>query len=256
MRTTEHIDSIERNFSKAHASYESAAAVQRRSAEVLLERIKPQAPFESILEIGCGSGVFTRLLAAAFPKSGIFSFDVSGAMIEQAREHCPPGIEFVKADAHVFDTDRRFDLVCSNAALHWCRLDAVFDNCRQLLVNGGRLECSVYGPESLVELGLVMEKVLPRHPAIPAQSFLTPERIGFLLRERFANVMLERKCYTIEYQSVYSLLSAVKATGTGAVVRSGIWTRGHLKLMEEAWRGLYGAIKVSYDVIYCSAIKE
>jgi len=63
-------------------------------------------PGARILELGCGFGRHTRLLVdLGHPVLGI---DVSNAMIELARRHCPEA-ELVCSDALLFDTEQKFD---------------------------------------------------------------------------------------------------------------------------------------------------
>lgn len=75
---------------------------------------------KSIIDIGCGPGNSTRVLAERFPHAHIIGADNSPQMIEQARRD-NPDIEFTLFDA-AKDFDRlngRFDAVFSNACIQW-----------------------------------------------------------------------------------------------------------------------------------------
>lgn len=73
-------------------------------------------PGERILDVGCGTGHLTRLIAEA--GADVVGMDSAPEMIAAARaEH--PDIEFVLADAADFSFPKPFDAVFSNAALHW-----------------------------------------------------------------------------------------------------------------------------------------
>lgn len=75
-------------------------------------------PGESIVDLGCGTGVLTAEIA----KSGanVTGFDLSPEMIAQARKNFPQ-LCFEVADAAEFTVDEPVDAVFSNAALHWVR---------------------------------------------------------------------------------------------------------------------------------------
>ncbi len=66
----------------------------------------PQA--KTVLEVGCGTGHFSRWLASrGFQTIGL---DLSTAMLQQARRH--PGVAYIRGDAHALPfANRAFDLV-------------------------------------------------------------------------------------------------------------------------------------------------
>lgn len=81
------------------------------------------APDETILDLGCGDGKASALIAASVPIGSVLGVDNSRAMINLAREQFPssayPNLIFQVTDAVRLPFDRRFDAVFSNAALHW-----------------------------------------------------------------------------------------------------------------------------------------
>jgi trans-aconitate 2-methyltransferase len=72
----------------------------------------------SILDLGCGPGNSTAVLASVFPGASLTGLDSSSEMIESARK---TGLEaeWITADATTWDPGRKFDLIFSNAALQW-----------------------------------------------------------------------------------------------------------------------------------------
>ncbi|MDQ3775227.1 MAG: methyltransferase domain-containing protein [Pseudomonadota bacterium] len=83
--------------------------------EEVLALLNPQRG-ERILDVGCGTGHLTKLIAEAGAK--VVGIDNSPEMIEAARA-ASPDIDFVVADAADFSFTEPFDAVFSNAALHW-----------------------------------------------------------------------------------------------------------------------------------------
>jgi trans-aconitate 2-methyltransferase len=71
-----------------------------------------------ILDLGCGPGNSTAVLAAVFPRARISGLDSSPDMIAKARSS---GLEaeWIEADAATFEPEGVFDLIFSNAVLQW-----------------------------------------------------------------------------------------------------------------------------------------
>ena len=81
------------------------------------ESFHPAAGKQWALDFGCGVGRLTRALAAHFDR--VTGVDISPAMIEHAREHPSPGLEYVvneAADLRRF-ADAQFDFVYSSITL-------------------------------------------------------------------------------------------------------------------------------------------
>ena len=105
------------------AQYLKFAGDRMRPAVDLLVRVPLTAP-RRIVDLGCGTGNVTRLIAERFPGAAITGVDRSAAMLERAQGEARPGerIRWRLADlAHwtVTDGEAAPDLIYSNAALHW-----------------------------------------------------------------------------------------------------------------------------------------
>jgi trans-aconitate 2-methyltransferase len=71
-----------------------------------------------ILDVGCGPGNSTAVLADSFPGGRLLGMDSSAEMIAAAQA-TGLAAEWQVADAAAWEPDRRFDLVFSNAVLQW-----------------------------------------------------------------------------------------------------------------------------------------
>jgi trans-aconitate 2-methyltransferase len=78
---------------------------------------------ERILDLGCGDGEITARIAECVPAGSVLGVDSSEEMIGHAREHYPaseyPNLAFAVENAADLHFDEEFDVVFSNAALHW-----------------------------------------------------------------------------------------------------------------------------------------
>jgi trans-aconitate 2-methyltransferase len=96
--------------------YLQFASERTRPSLDLVDRIELDSP-RSIIDIGCGPGNSTRVLADRWPGADITGLDSSRAMIERAKADCPNG-NWIVGDAST-DVSSSWDLVFSNAALQW-----------------------------------------------------------------------------------------------------------------------------------------
>ena len=67
------------------------------SSRAFLERVVPHAP-DLAVDLGCGPGNTTRLLAAVLRAERTVGLDRSGPFLDRARRGAPPGVEFIEHD--------------------------------------------------------------------------------------------------------------------------------------------------------------
>ena len=104
----------------------------------LLTRI-PDIEARQIVDLGCGTGNLTALLARRWPDANTTGIDSSEEMIERARrDH--PALSWTIGSIETWDPDTRFDVIFSNAALHWVDgHEALFRRLRSFLADDGVL---------------------------------------------------------------------------------------------------------------------
>ena len=88
-----------------------------RPARDLLAQVRSESA-RRIVDMGCGPGNSTELLAARYPEAQIVGLDNSPAMLEEARRRLP-GVRFEAANADVWVPDGDVDLVFANAVYQW-----------------------------------------------------------------------------------------------------------------------------------------
>lgn len=106
----------------------------------LLGQIPKQC--RQILEIGCGTGEFSRLLAARAGR--VLALDLSPQMIRLARERSKlyPNIEFVKDDVLTYHLpDGQFDCIATLTTLHHLPLEIILRKISKALKPGGVFVC-------------------------------------------------------------------------------------------------------------------
>lgn len=131
------------------AAYAANSASQQAWARELIARLALRGD-EHVLDVGCGDGKVTAELAAGLTRGSITGVDASSEMIRFAREQFPrdqfPNVDFQVMDARELRFNRRFDIVFSNAALHWVDDHQAFlRGAAAALRPGGRLRTSCGG---------------------------------------------------------------------------------------------------------------
>jgi trans-aconitate methyltransferase len=120
---------------------------------------------EAILDVGCGDGRVTAVFAETVPAGSVLGVDSSRVFIDYARAHFPagqyPNLRFEQMDARELTSDRPFDLIFSNAVLHWVEDHRAFlAGCRRLLKPGGRLVISCGGAGNAADMAVVMDALM------------------------------------------------------------------------------------------------
>ena len=131
------------------ADYHANSAVQQSWARELIAKLNLRGD-EHILDVGCGDGKVTAEIARAVPRGSVVGVDASAEMIGFARKTFPSSkisnLKFLITDARKINFKTKFDLVFSNAALHWVDdHEAILRGAASVLKTGGRLAISCGG---------------------------------------------------------------------------------------------------------------
>ncbi len=125
--------------------YKAASAHQKEWGAKLIRELNI-AGSERILDLGCGDGALTAQLAALAPQGSVLGIDASRGMIETAKTHVAGNLSFAVRDINDLDFENEFDIVFSNAALHWIKdHDALLGNVHRALKPGGMLKFNFAG---------------------------------------------------------------------------------------------------------------
>ncbi len=105
--------------------YQQNSAAQQQWARELIAKLELTGA-EDVLDLGCGDGKVTVEIAGQMKKNGtVVGIDNSGAMIALASNQYPtsryPNLVFKLMDARELAFEGQFDVVFSNAVLHWIK---------------------------------------------------------------------------------------------------------------------------------------
>lgn len=151
-------DRIRTNFDASTHSYENEADVQRSVAGRLAASLTPwkmTLPPGPILELGAGTGFFTRELQTLFPERSIEVTDLSEKMIRTCRRVIPESdhLAFRTLDAENWNPPEcEYALISGNFVAQWFRDPAqTLDRYVDALKPGGLLLASFPAHESFPE---------------------------------------------------------------------------------------------------------
>lgn len=97
--------------------YSRFAGQRLRPALDLIARIPLEHP-RTVVDLGCGTGNVTGILRQRWPKASVTGVDGSPQMLAEARK-TEADIAWEQIDVAAWKPPAKFDLVFSNAALHW-----------------------------------------------------------------------------------------------------------------------------------------
>jgi trans-aconitate 2-methyltransferase len=120
-------------------SEERTRACRDLATRILVE------PVRRVIDLGCGPGNSTEVLASLWPEAEITGLDNSPEMIEDARRKHPDWL-WIAGDVSTWasNSTEQFDIICSNAALQWVPdHDVVYPRLLSRVAPGGALAVQV-----------------------------------------------------------------------------------------------------------------
>jgi len=159
--------------------YHRHSTAQATWAAELLDKLALRGD-EAVLDIGCGDGRTTADIASRVPDGRVVGVDNSPEMIGFARQAFPPdahaNLTFELQDARALGFSQEFDVVFSNAALHWVvDHEPVLRGISQALRPGGRLLLQMGGRGNAAAAAEVFGEVTARpHWAACFEGFSFP----------------------------------------------------------------------------------
>ena len=133
------------NYEFDGEKYKQASKHQKEWGNRLISELKFVGN-ESVLDLGCGDGVLTEQLSSLVPNGKVTGIDASLGMIETAMKHKKDNLLFIYMDINALAFHNEFDIIFSNATLHWIKNhESLLKNCLIALKANGLIRWNFAG---------------------------------------------------------------------------------------------------------------
>ncbi len=194
------------------ADFSQATKVQIEIGKRLFERlhylkIKPRY----VLDLGCGPGVFSRLLKKHYPHAQIVGLDFVFERLQDAKSNQGWWRKWPLVNADITALpfpDGLFDLVFANQVIHRAQpLSGVVSELSRVISPDGCLMFSTLGPDTFCEVRKVSQD-------IDLNPFPDMHDVGDrLLADYFLDPVVDMDMLTAHYATLPKLLDALKTQG-------------------------------------------
>lgn len=243
-----------------------------RPANDLLSRVTLTSP-KTIIDLGCGPGNSTSVLAERYPDAKLTGIDSSPDMIQKAKDTLP-ALSFEVADLQTFQPEGQVDLLFSNAVFQWLPASSRIQIIRRLIEHlsaGGTLAFQV--PVNMSEPSHVAMREAASTPDAPwtktlsrlnptREEFPTPSELYEALQPLCSGIEIWKTTYFHTMENHEAIVEWVKGTGLRPFIDplSETERRGYLQDYLARLKSLYptqqdGKILLEYPRLFVVAIK-
>ncbi len=161
-----------------------------------------------VLDLGCGDGYLSNIIADKVPEGRVLGLDKSKAMIDFAKDkysgRANKNLKFVLEDIESVNYSTQFDLIVAFSCLHWVKnIGCVFLKLKNMLNKGGGFKAVLY-PECKYQAMAIDKGISDKNWAGYFRGFVNPhcfyedaflknelDRVGF----SFSKVTLTNNSY-------------------------------------------------------------
>ena len=238
---------IKKQFEKSFNSYEQNAIVQKIMAEKLVKELSAiKSSFNSILELGCGTGILTKKLSQNIN----FKTYSANDLVEKSKSYISeiiPNAKFYCGNALKIKAPKDIDLIISNAMFQWFNnLDNICLHCKKNLCTDGILAFSTFSDNNFKEIKDLTGISL---------NYKTFEAIKNIVSKDFEILHAEEFEQKLTFQTPLELLAHMKNTGVNSLTEQR-WTFKDVKNFCDKYIEKHSEITLTYSpvIIICKKI--
>ncbi len=254
---------VAQSFGRAAPTYDSVAQLQRDVGKQLLQYLPVDvAEAARVVDLGSGTGFFTRQLASRFDPACILGVDIAEGMLQFSRTQSPAhSISWLCGDAeHLPLASNSVDLFFSSLAIQWCSdLPQLLRELARVLKPGASMHIATLGPNTLHELKSAWKQVddyVHVNHFYPQDELRLAAVAADLAIEHFA--VEQRVMFFERLTELTRELKALGAHNINSGKPEGLTGRSRIaafKLAYEQFRDERG-LPATYEVFYLSVRKK
>lgn len=241
-------------FTRALDTYDRHADAQQQICRCLAGLLSSHTTmhFRRVLEIGCGTGGFTRRLKEKAAIDEWYLNDLCEGCLPKVATLFPGQSPFFLAgNAEEIAFPGRFDLIVSASVFQWMKDPAAFlAKQAGMLLPGGTLLFNTFAPGNLREVRQLTGKGL---------DYPTADRLTEWLTADYHLLHLQEEEIVLTFDTPMDVLRHLKNTGVTAT-GDGSWTRGQQTDFCRRYPALYGTadrkVTLTYRPLYIVAVKK
>jgi malonyl-CoA O-methyltransferase len=251
---------VAQSFSRAASTYDSVAQLQRDIGSQLFTHLPNDLPAEAVvLDVGSGTGFFTRQLIARYKAAQIVGLDIAEGMLNYAAAQ-QAGASWLCADAESLPlADNSADIIFSSLAIQWCNhLPQLLRELARVLKPGGKIYIATLGPGTLHELKAAWQCV---DNYVHVNQFQSAQQVTAAVDQTpLAMDKLQQENRTLYYAQLSELTRELKSLGAhnvNAGKPEGLTGRARVLAFKNAYEVFRTAqgLPATYEVIYLTAQK-
>lgn len=194
-------------FDKQFHTYDDSAIVQKKVAKTLLRFIDKEKEYDSILELGCGTGVFTKLYYKELKFNQLDLNDIFDTREYlkniKYREFFIENMEYLNIE--------KYSLILSSSAFQW--VDNLPNFLEKLSKHTDKLIFSIYIRDNFIEIDTHFKISL---------NYLSTEEIFKILSKDFGKVEYYEESYKLNFNTPFEVLKHIKNTGVTGFSKTNI----------------------------------
>ncbi|MCH4895926.1 malonyl-ACP O-methyltransferase BioC [Marinilabiliaceae bacterium JC040] len=244
-------DIIIKNFSKSKNTYDDNAVIQKFICSRLMDIVDAHCScsLDKVFEIGCGTGLLTKMLVKEFEVNDLILNDIApdlinSKLISYIKENVQT-LSFIHGDAEQISFPEDYDLLLSASTIQWFNdLDSFFEKAAKQLNKDGLFIFSTFGKKNFYELKDITGNGL---------NYLDRKLIEEKLVSNFDILYFYEEKKKMLFKTPMDVLNHLKKTGVNGLKTNKIWTKSDLKRFSKDYVNKFSekdSVHLTYAPIY------
>lgn len=214
------------SFNNGADRYDCFADIQILSGKLLMKNVLKKIDKKSklnIIELGSGTGTFTKMLLENLDFESLVSYDISPKMVNKARRKFSSlnrnglknnfKLSFIEQDFDKIDSFKNYNFITSNMSLHWSmNMLEIFDKIFNTAEPGTIFGFAFPNNKSFRQLEKIQNKTFQK---INLNKLPSHEFILEYIKKTQKTIFSEEIEYFVKFRNVFEFFKKLKVIGVG-----------------------------------------